>query len=520
MAERFGSQDHPSGGLRFGSQEYAALAGTSVGDLAAVESGADVFAADSYPRINGTLAASEEAAPDAFASTGHSSLTDTMQAIESPEPDTFVAAGKVIEASLRFGSQDHPAGGLRFGAQAWGALGPSGPLEASESGSDAVAAVGWLEGSDYSFAAFDVLASFVNYGSESLGAAIDGTLDTGYKVMLPVAGPGGIAFEWETNAFGNPSLRLANLTGATVLAEVPWYVWDGTAWTAATFDVSDAMQGAVFMVETGADKFIGNGANTAYGDAALAETETDFFAVVGSVRVAGAAAATEEGADTFEASGAPGYAGDAVLFEEDADTLAVAGAVVVAGDLAAAEAAAADTFASTGQRAVGGDLTASEAGADTFAAAGRLSSTGTLAAVEADTPDVAAAAGAVLVRGAAALIEAGADAAAIAGQLERRGAAALVEAGADTLAAAGAVAVSGALNVIDAADRFASTGTRESAGEVIAAELAAAEGGADRFVARGFNGDPDPLITFDGPVRTESTTRKVRVQSRRNAEAA
>src|SRR5690606_36501498 len=140
----------------FGVQEYAALSGTSVGDLAAVETGADVFAAVAQPSVIGSVGAVESRA-DTFAGAGISSLSQTMQARETGA-DTLIATGRVVEASsVRFGAQDHPLGGLRFGIQSWAALGPNGPMIAVEAGADTVAADGWVVPAGYQFAAYDVL---------------------------------------------------------------------------------------------------------------------------------------------------------------------------------------------------------------------------------------------------------------------------------------------------------------------------------------------------------------------------
>lgn len=516
MAQRFGSQAHPSGGLRFGSQTYAAV-NAAAGDLAAVESGTDIFAAAAQPSIHVT-ANIVETGTDIFAAAGVSSLSHTMQAHEPATPDTFIASGHVIDAALRFGNQDHPLGGLRFGSQSWAALGPSGPMSAVESGTDTVAAVGWRAGTVYQFQIFDVLASFVDYGSESLGAAITGTLEDGYKVMLPVSADG-IAFTWETNAFGNPSLRLANLAGATTLDDIPWYVWDGSAWTAATFDVSDAMQGAVFMVEAVADVFTGNGSNTRYGSIELIEVGSDFTVIAGGVRIAGALAASEVGADTVAVTGAPHYIGTVFAVESGEDAAEVAGSVLVGGAVSASETSH-DSFTATGASSHAGDLAATEAGADTFAASGRLVSTGVMAATESATADTLGAEGAVVLRGTFATTESGTDVFAADGASDRVGLMAQTEAGTDTAAIDGTVLVSGDMVVIDAADRFAATGQREFQGDFVAAELDAMEGGADRFIARGRYGDIVPISTFDGPLETLSSTRVITVRSRRTAEAA
>lgn len=519
MAVRFGSQQHPSGGLRFGSQEYAAVSAVA-GVLNATESWLDVFAADSYPRINGALAAGE-AGSDTLAAGGTSSLLFTMQAREASTPDGFAASG-VVTVNLggyRFGAQTHPLGGLRFGAQSWAALGPNGPLVATESGSDGFASAGFLVDASYTFAAFDILDSFVAYSSESIGAGISGTLDTGNKVMLPVSAPGGISFTWETNDFGNPSLRLAHLVGAQIINDVPWYVWDGSTWTAATFDASDAMQGAVFMVEAGADIFSANAQQTRYGAAALVEAGEDVVAATGAVAVRGSVGVAEVGADTFAANGAPGYSAVLTAYESGDDVLAAGGTVAVAGVVALTESSS-DAFAAAGRLSSTGALTATESGSDAFGAGGFLINGAVLAAIESATPDVAAVSGTVRISGLLGAVEAGADAFASTGRLERSGLVSLVESGVDALDVAGAVLVFGALDATDEPDTFASTGQRESTGDVIAAELAAAEGGADRFVSRGRIGNLVPIPTFDGPIKTSSGTRVVTVRARRTAEAA
>lgn len=520
MALRFGDQQHPSGGLRFGSQEYAPIDAVA-GVLHATESGADVFAADSYPRVTGSVAATESG-DDTFAASGTSSLARTMQAIEAATPDEFSAVGVVTinVSGYRFGSQVHPGGGLRFGSQRWAALGPSGPLAATEVGDDGLAAAGFLIDAGYTFAEFDILGPFVNYSSESIAAGVLGTLDTGYKVALPVAAPGGITFTWEVNEHGNPSLRLAHLVGARIISNVPWYVWDGGTWTAAAFSASDAMQGAVFMVEAGADIFSANAQQTRFGSAALIESGEDALAVVGRVAVRGALATSETGADTLAGSGAPHYIGSMGAVESaDDDVLEADGGVEASGSADLLEIGA-DSLSAAGRLVSTGEMAATESGSDTLAAIGFLINGAVLAATESSTADVAAFAGSVRVAGRLVCIEAGADAFESTGDLERAGRASLVEVGVDVIEIAGEVLVSGSLAGTDALDTFASTGSRESTGDFIAAELEATEGGADRFVSRGRIGDVVPIPTFDGPVRASSGTRVVKVRSRRNAEAA
>lgn len=518
MAERFGSQVHPNGGLRFGSQEYVALEGVVAGVVQATETGSDIFAADSYARIVGTVAASESGS-DTFASVGLSDLTHTMQAVESPTPDAFLAFGTIVNGSLRFGASEHPSGGVRFGSQSWAPLGPSGAFAASESGSDVFAAAGFLLAVPYTFSAFDVVASFVDYSSESLGAAIDGTLETGYKLLLPVSRPG-ITFTWEVNASGNPSLRLAQLVGVSAIADVPWYIWDGSSWTAATFSLTDALQGAVFMVETGLDVISIVESVTRFGSIALTEGDPDVMQVVGGVSVAGSLAATDAGADTFAATGAPLYIG--VLAATEAatpDVLAALGVVPVAGALAATEAGA-DTLSANGRLVSTGAMAATESGADSLASIGRVSVSAVFAATESATLDTASVSGSLLVSGAMNAIEQSADTAEVIGELARLAVVAAVESGADVFESDGTVAVSGTLDVTDQLDTFTCFGVRESNGEVVAAELAAIEGGSDRFVARGRIGIIVPIPTFDGPVVTGSSTRVVAVRSRRTSEAA
>lgn len=441
-----------------------------------------------------------------------------MQAHEDPTPDFVVATGFVVGGSVRFGSQVHPAGGLRFGAQAWAGLGPNGPMAAVESGADTAAAIGWLTGVGYSFEIFTVRASFVDYSSESIGLAISGTLDDGYKVLLPIAGPGA-SLTWEVNDQGNPSLRLSNLTGATNLSGVPWYVWDGSTWTAATFDVSDATQGAVFMVETGADTLSVNGSQTRYGVLALVEAGADFVVIDGGVAISGAFATVEIGADTFAATGSPSYVGAAVLLEAGDDALAGAGTVAVTGSIATTESAG-DAFIAAGVTSIGGALATAESGADTFVAIGGLSIGGALSANESSTADTMAAIGIIRVSGAWASIEHGADGFSSTGRIERIGVAALVEAGFDSFALNGAILVLGALNADEEADRFDAAGFRSFSGNVIAAEIDALEGGSDSFLARGLARDLPPIPDFDGQMSEGSGTKQFTIRSRQQAAAA
>lgn len=517
MAERFGSQSHPSGGQRFGSQTYSALAGAVVGALAAIET-PDVFAAASPVLITGTMGAVEGS--DTLAVAGVLSRPYTMAAFETT-PDQFIASGTVAVGSLRFGSSIHPGGGVRFGSQAWAALGPNGPMAATETGADIAAAVGWLAFGAYTFAIYPILGSFVSYGPESIGQGVSGTLDDGYKVMLPMTAVGGAAFTWELNQQGNPSLRLANLTGATDIAGVPWWVWDGSAWTSAQFNITSGVGGAFVMEESGADVFAATGGQTVRGSAALVEqVAPDFMQVVGAVRIAGSMVAPESGADVFAATGAPAYAGAMSAFEAFPDVAAIAGAVEISGAVAAAETGA-DTFAALARLSSTGDLAATEASGDAFATSGTLSHAGDLAATEAATADTAAISGVVLVAGAAALVEAGgADVFAASGLLARLGIFEAVELGDDIAAVEGGVLVYGDMAATEEADTFAAFAVLESTGDVVAAELDAQEGGADRFVARGYRGNPDPIITFDGPLSIDSGTRVIKLYSRSTAEAA
>jgi hypothetical protein len=516
MDLRFGDQAHPSGGLRFGAQEYAPVDAIA-GVMHAIETGTDTFAADSYPRIYGDVVAVESGS-DQFAGTGSSSLLFTMQAHESPTPDDFSATGTLTRSVLRFGSQDHPSGGLRFGSPAWAALGPVGSLAVSEFGDDTAAADGWIETSPYTFAMFDVLAEFVNYGSESLGAAITGTLDTGYKIMLPVSSLSGVTFTWETNEFGSPSLRLAQVFGADVLANIPWYVWDGAAWTEALFSFSDGIQGALLAVETAHDVASFHGGETRFGSVEIVDLGEDALAAVGVVPVRGALAVSEEGIDAFAASGSPGYEGDAELVESGGDEAEILGEVLIAGDMDLSDTGE-DAFAATGGAEISATLDATETGDDTLAAVGSVTLRAALAATEDDTPDTVEADGVVRVRGAVLLVEDASDVFEAGGSLERVGQVTLIESGIDVVAADGEVEVSGDLDATDVTDTFAATGTRESTGDLIAAELDAIEGGADRFVSRGRNGNLVQVPTFDR-ITTASGTRLVVVRSRRTAEAA
>jgi hypothetical protein len=512
MAERFGSQTHPSGGQRFGSQTYAAIDAVA-GTLSMVEAGSDVFAGSSYPRATGAMAAAE-AGPDLFAAAGISSRSYTLQAYESPAPDQFIAAGAVVMLAHRFGDQDHPLGGLRFGSQSWAALGPNGPMAATEAGSDTFAAVGWQEASPYVYQMYTIFNPFVNYSAESLASSLVGSFDTGDKVMLPVSGPG-CTFEWEFNSANAPTMRLLRYTGATPLSGIPWFAWNGS-WTQASFSVSDATQGAVFMVEAGADTFTANGSETVYGLADMIESGEDFVEVFGGTELVGTMEAIETAAsDTFAADGAPGYTGDVALYEFDADTFAGTAQLIVTGALAAAESGA-DTFASSGAQGVTGSMAATEAGDDTLSSAGGVAVTGAMAATETATADTFAATGGPIITGDLAIVEIGDDAFASVGITERVGYLELIEAGDDTLAATGAAVITGSLAATDAPDTFFAYGQRESSGT-----LAAIETGSDRFVASGYEGDPPPPVPdFDGPRIITSGTLRYIPRSKRRAEAA
>lgn len=518
MDIRFGAQAHPLGGLRLGDQEYAPLTGNAAGYMAAAESGLDTFEAEAEPTIQAAMAA-VETDYDALAADGISSLSQTMQAVEDATPDELTVFGTITQGSLRFGGQTHPMGGLRFGSQSWAALGPNGPLEATEAGADTAAAAGWLVPAGYQYAAYTVQAAFVSYGTDSLGSSITGTLDDGNVVLLPVAATG-IAFAWEVNEFGAPSLRLASLTGAEILDDVPWFVWDGATWTTAALSVSNAMQGAAFLVETGLDIFSAAGAGVASGAAVLVEVGDDSAEIIGAVAVRGTMAAAESGDDVLAATGFPGYAGIMAANEDiDApDVLESSGDVAVSGDLGATEAGT-DVFAAVGVRTSSGDLAATESGSDTMAAAGRLSSTGTMAATEASTADTAEATGTVRVSGVLSATEAGADAFEAAGSAARTGTLAANEAGADTAAVDGEAAISGAVAAAEAgADLLTATGEAPREGIVTIVELV--EGGGDRFVARGFNGTPPPVPDFDGPVTVGSGSARYTITSRKQTPEA
>lgn len=517
MAERFGAQAHPNGGLRFGSQTYGALAGTTAGAMAAVESGADTFVGVTLPGRSGSLAAVESGA-DTFAASGISSRAQTLQGYETGA-DTFIAAGTAIAGqSYRFGSQAHPLGGLRFGSQSWAALGPSATMAAAETGADTLAAVGRRESAAYTFVIYTVAASFISYDADSLGSAITGTLDDGYKVMLPISGAGWTA-AWELNQFSNPSLRLADLDGTTNLSAVPWYVWNGSTWTAASFDVSDAIQGAVFMVESGVDTFAGNGSNTVYGSAVLVETGADFTQTAGGVAVRGALAASETGADSFAAAGAPRYVGALAAFEHGVDALAADGVVAIAGTLAATETGS-DTLAATGQRSLTGTMDATETGADVFTATAGITSTGAMAATEAATADTFAGVASLPVTGTVQLVEAGVDTFAATSSTQRIGVATIIESSSDTLAAAGVLPIAGALAATEEPDRFIGRGFRISTGHMAAFELAAFQAMGDRFVASGYGGDINPPPDLDRPIIAESTTPRNTITSKQQARAA
>jgi hypothetical protein len=518
MAERFGSQQHPSGGLRFGSQTYTPIDAVA-GVLDTLEAGNDAFAADSYPRVNGSLAA-EESGSDVLGASGSSSLLFTMHAIESPTSDALIAAGSVTTSALRFGSQTHPGGGLRFGSQVWATLGPSGQLSASESGLDTAVVGGWVEQSAYKFSLFTILADFVDYGVESLGSAITGTLDDGYKVMLPITGPG-VSLAWEVDSFGHPSLRLEHVAGPGIIDNIPWYVWDGFTWTGAQFGISDALQGAAFLVESGADTFLAAGANTIVATVALVEDSGDALDIAGLVSLIGAVSALEVATpDVLQASGFPWYIGIVNLLENDGDddSASFSGTVAVSGTASAAETFA-DSFAAAGGPVLSATLATAESGSDAFSVAGRLESAGVMAAAESGVDALAADAD-LLVSGAANLADAGADTAAVSGSLTRLGSAPLRELDGDVIEASATVHVSGSVAMADALDSFAAFLTRESTGEVGAAELDAQEGGADRFVSRGRIGNVVAIPTLDGPVITSSSTRVVTVRARRTAEAA
>ena len=122
-----------------GADTFAASGTVRVqGALSATESGADAFAASGSVKVQGTLSASESGA-DTFSATGKVQVKGSLAASESGS-DTFTASGKVtVKGSLAATE----SGADTFAATGTVTLsGITGNMAASESGSDSFAASG------------------------------------------------------------------------------------------------------------------------------------------------------------------------------------------------------------------------------------------------------------------------------------------------------------------------------------------------------------------------------------------
>ena len=142
-------------------------------------------------------------------------------------------------ADLAFGNGQSALGDFAFGNGEFVAQWPVGNLTVSDSTAGTFSGSSFLASPLYQYQLFDILAGFVNYTSESIGYGIVGTLDTGYKVLLPISGQGAV-IEWELNSSGNPSLRVSKLSNIAYVNNAPWYVFNGTSWTTSTFSLSVA----------------------------------------------------------------------------------------------------------------------------------------------------------------------------------------------------------------------------------------------------------------------------------------
>jgi len=411
--------------------------------------------------------------------------------------------------AVRFGSQNSPLGGVRFGSQDYAPLWPAGIMAATETGQDTAAAIGWRPNPAYTYAQFSINPATVQTGADSLGSALGGTPEPGDQVLLPISGIG--AFEWETDDAGNATLRLARLTGASDLTNVPWYYWNGAVWIPGLFNTSTAVTGSLTASEVGRDTFAADGGGV-YGAMAAAETSADSIAASGGVLVSGVAAALEFGSDSMAAPGRVRVFGAVVALEVGRDAFEAVGAADISGAMDATEQP--DSFAAAGVVAVAGDLAAHEAGQDAFAASAAAPIAGDLAATETGA-DTVAGLGKLLIAGTMATADSGGDAFSATGSFEHSGHFSAVEVGSDEADMAGQLAIAGAMVATDAADTFRAIG-----GASIDAAMAATEIGADRFVATGIGGDLPPVDDFVGRIVIRSATSRRVVKSRRQAAAA
>lgn len=162
-----------------------------------------------------------------------------------------------------FGNGQSALGDYAFGDGSFVAQWPVANLAVADATTGTFSSSSFLASPLYQYQLFDILAEFVNYSTESIGYGIVGTLDTGYKVLLPISGQGAV-IEWELNSSGNPSLRVSKLSNIAYVNNAPWYVYNGSAWTASTFSLSIAGVAASL---------------------AVADTTTGTFSASGSVKI-------------------------------------------------------------------------------------------------------------------------------------------------------------------------------------------------------------------------------------------
>jgi hypothetical protein len=271
--------------------------------------------------------------------------------------------------------------------------GVTGTLDATETGSDTLAATGAVEVAGTMAAAED--------GSDT--AAFEGTVEAASADWILAAGIWDDDGEWDDEALWIDEADAEEITGTLAATEA------GSDTFAATGSVEVA--GTLAATEEGSDTFATSGTVAITGTLAATEEGSDTFAATGTVvdGASGTLAATEEGSDTFEASGSVAITGTLAATEEGSDTFAASGTVAITGTFAATEEGS-DTFEATGDVVSGtaGTLAAVETGSDTFAASGAVAISGTMAATETGS-DTASITGSVLVAGSMAASEVGSD---------------------------------------------------------------------------------------------------------------
>jgi hypothetical protein len=265
--------------------------------------------------------------------------TGAMAATESAGLDWLHSTGHVT-VEVRFGSQGHPSGGLRFGAQLYSALAaPSstGSLAATESGSDTFAGAG----------------AVVVTGSATLGDSADTLAAAG---TVPVSGALSVTEAGSDTLAGSGAVAVA---GSLASAE--------SGSDALSVIGAVAVTGSMSTSETGLDSLAASGIVFSGGLLAAIELGSDALSSGGSVAVTGSLAWTESGPDVLASTGVVPIAGTIAATETSADQLAGLGGVAIVGALAVQEAGN-DSLEASGSPSYAGDMAAVEQGADSFAA--------------------------------------------------------------------------------------------------------------------------------------------------------